>query len=187
MLNTILNKATDTLASIGLFTKVYAIADRVTDGTRTYPAYNGGGGEYTPLEYDTTNGMAYFRKAGKVGITEDKDIQMTSCGDIFYDIRYPVRLVCLIPKDKADCNNSFADDYFANRIISTLSNDAFTGVENAISVRFTATGYESDNIKVLQEEYSNYKEIKDINYQWSYLAIDFIIEVQISKECLSPC
>lgn len=189
MLEQALNIITQYLGQLGFFNNIYAIADRVNDGTKTYPAFYKGEGNYIPIEYDTTNGMCYFRKNGKPAFSNvtDESQRTTSCSNVIYDIRYPVKLVCLIPKSKAVCDGGFADDYFADIIISNVTGVSLATAFNARSAKFIASGYESDNIKILQEEYSNHKEITDINYRWSYLSIDFNLEITIDKQCLDSC
>ncbi len=188
MLGAALNKATELLGQLNLFNKIYALADRVSDGNKSYPAFFNGAGNYEPIKYDTTNGMCYFRKTGKVNLSQETSTsaQTTSCADVLYKLSYPLRLVVLLPKEKADCDGPFADDFFAEVIISKLTSKTF-GNETVRSAKFVSTGYESDNQNVLKEEYSNWKEINDINYLWSYLAIDFNFEVIVDKDCLSSC
>lgn len=184
-----LNIITGYLAQLAFFNNIYAIVQRVNDGDKTVPAFDKGDGQYIPIEYDTTNGMCYFRKNGKPIFTNvtDESKRYTSCSNIVYDISYPVKLVCWIPKSKAVCDSGFADDYFADIIISTVTGVSLATAFNARSAKFTASGYESDNLRILQDEYSNWKEIVDINYKWSYLSIDFNLEITIDKQCLDSC
>lgn len=182
MLAAALNIIVPKLAAMNLFTKIYELVDITTDGEKTFPAHHIGGGQFEPIEYDSTAGMCYFRTNGKIQLNEitDESKRTTSCAEPIYRMVVPLKLIAFIPKSKAPCDNAFGDHYFASEIISTLTQNQF-----ALPVKsgsFISTGYETDNMTVLKGEYS--KPMKDLNYAYSYLSIDWNLELIASVSCL---
>lgn len=186
MLRDIMHILSNNLNDIGLFTKIYPLVEKIKRGDRTYPANFIGAGQAEEIKYDSTLGMCYFRKNGKVSTSTVKVQSLTSCEDnINYLIRTPLKLVCFIPKSKAECDDAFTDDEFAERIIKEIST---TGISDNLPVessQLIASGYETSGITVLSEEYSN--PPTDINYNFSYFSIEFNLEIVVDKKCLHYC
>lgn len=172
--------------STGLFSDVHPLARIVSDGNSQFPVIYSKDGQYTPLAYDMSNGMAYFRKRSQISYRETKEemFQVSSCtaDDVIYSITVPLRLVCFLNISKADCDNSFNSDFFAEWITSDISGPVKLSTAKA---RLVSAGYETDSIAVLKSEYS--KPPVDINYNYSYFYIDFDLEIIADSNCLSSC
>jgi hypothetical protein len=163
------------LEDTGLFGEIYLMVELLRTKEKLFPAHYEGAGEYKHLMYDTANGMAYFRKNGQVKINEADGFKMTSCEPGLMRYSVPLKLIAFIPKEKAECDNAFTDDYFSDIIISALTNSTF--FPEAI---------ETDGHKVLSGEYAGI-DTPDFNYNYSYLCIEFTLEYYVSPECLNPC
>lgn len=178
----------DRLKDMNLFSNVYPLARRVTDKKNYYPVIYEGNGQGKPLKWDRTSGMCYFRKRSSISFNEntDENLRMNSCDDsIIYNITVPLRLVVFINAGKADCNNEFSSDFFAEWINGEISGVLdVTGIHGA---KLVSNGYETDSISVLQSEYSNADEIGDISYQYCYLYIDFNLNIIANQACLNSC
>lgn len=185
------------LEETGLFPVIYPIAEikrTIQEGKlKSFPAAILSIGNYKNIEYDTSGGMSYFRRNGTVMMNSLKASELplviqTSCNskDIYYRAVYPMKQVCFIPKEKAACVDGFEDDSFALRIIAAASEKNIL-VQNAVSAHALVERYECDRLRVLQSEYSNANEINDLNYNYSYISIDWNIEIIAKNECFDPC
>jgi hypothetical protein len=178
----------DKLKDMSLFSDVIPMARLVRSEGNTFPVVYMGEGQGKPLNWDQTSGMCYFRKRGAVSFSQntDRDFKITSCDNsVVYDISIPLRLVVFINAGKADCNNEFSSDFFAEWIIGDISGGLnITGIREASLI---ATNIETDSIAVLNSEYSNASNIGDINYEYCYLYIDFNLKIIANQACLNSC
>lgn len=173
------------LEDTGLFGIIYPLVITKTDGQKEFPAHYIGEGQFEPLEYDISQGMGYFRKTGHSNTSDVTSRNATvSCPEIIYEIRTPFRFVALIPKSKAPCDDEFTEDYFAERLISEITDINLATYLTAISTKFVASGYETESIAVKDAEHL---DITDINYNWAYIYIDFVFTIVIAKDCMNPC
>jgi len=197
VLSDVLNVLKGSLESTGLFYTIYPIAEikrTIEQGRpRTFPAAPKGQGQYINIELDSSGGMTYFRRNGSVNLRAARAddiprIQITSCGkaDDYYVMGYSFKQVCFIDKDKAGCIDGFEDDSLAYQIIAAVS-DAEISINDVVSTSVTASQYETDRLKVLQGEYSNYSEINDLNYNYAYFSIDWDLQIIAKRTCLNPC
>lgn len=197
ILSDIINVLQVSLEGTNLFNTIYPIAEikrTIQQGQpKTFPAATKGLGEFIPLEYDSSGGMTYFRRNGSVNLrpVHKSDVPLiiqTSCGslDDYYLLNYSLKQICFISKEKASCVDGFEDDELAYKVIGAVS-DADIKITDIVSVSVTANQYETDHLKVLQSEYSNWQDINDINYNYAYFSIDWSLQIIAKKTCLDPC
>lgn len=197
ILSDILNILKSSLESTDLFNTIYPIVEvkRTSHGgqLKTFPAATKGLGEFIQLEYDSAGGMTYFRRNGSVNLrpVHKSDVPLiiqTSCGslDDYYMFTYSLKQICFIDKEKSSCVDGFEDDELAYKVIGAVS-DADIKITDIVSVSVTANQYETDHLKVLQGEYSNWQDINDINYNYAYFSIDWSLQIIAKKTCLNPC
>lgn len=190
MLRDVINIIAENARQIPYFNKVYTIARRFRDGNgKVFPAEYTGSGNGHEIAYDKTGGMAYFRKNGNASLREDNSPKFTSCDSgVTYTITIPLKMVCFIPNNIAVCDDGFTGDEFAEKIISELTTEEISpNLSKLKSASLICTGYDTDSVAVLEKEYSNAKDITDMNYNNAYFSIDFNIIVVVDKTCLNEC
>jgi hypothetical protein len=136
---------------------------------KTFPAYPLAGGEYKSVLDDSKRGLMYFRLNGKITAGRNQ-IQITSCSSDITELIYPVKQVVLIEKDKLNCEDD--EDIFKWVVGKTIES----------GMQFQAADLNS--ISVLSGEYSNWREIVDIDYRYSYISIDWNVLVSVNLNCL---
>ena len=166
-----------------LFNKNYGICELLKNGEgQQYPAHYKGAGEYEHVfEPDKYWGISYIRKNGTVKIEEKGETSYKACATILQHT-IPLKIVCIIPKKKLSCDDEFADDNIAQTITSLLGG-AKDFVGSAFSSYLNITDYNTDNISILSDEFSNI-DIVDIHYKYSYLVVNVEAVVTIDKSCL---
>lgn len=171
-----------------LFKKVYPFAGLVRDDKGTYPAVYIGGSDQKSIELDENFSMCYLRMRGNVdfNVNTEKKYNIISCKNDIFDIRVPVRLVCFISKsiDDDSCKG-FEDLTFAQNILGELSNYNLTS--NSTGAKHASLMPDqilTDNFKLLSDEYGNNAPV-DFNYEYSYFAIDFVINFVANKDCFA--
>lgn len=188
MIDKIVESMHGKVEDLRLFEKVYPLAEQKEVEGRTVLASYIGKGEYEYItNFDNYNGVAYFRK------TEDTEISRSEIGDIacgtLLNIRYPLRFVCCIRRDQLPEDCAFSDDSFAYQIIQELTDvtPTFKSALKAVQASSRAVSFSTDRKKILNQELPG-NDIIDINYQYSLIAIEFNVTIDIDQNCiLTPC
>ncbi|MFI5404901.1 MAG: hypothetical protein ACHQ1D_00160 [Nitrososphaerales archaeon] len=156
----------------------------ITKGDKSFPAQYNAKGEYLQINnFDKYNGVSYIRKDGDVSIS-DFDDTLRACTNLS-NVTIPLKIVAIIPRKKIDIDNNFSEDIVAQTIIKSLVTKStdFKLSLSARSAKLLVTGYSTDSIKILSEEYSGLSK-KDINYKFVYISLDVEINAVVSNECL---
>lgn len=175
----------DKILSTGYINQHFDYCELVKDGEVTEPMFYVGGNQYQKIFNLDVNGHSYLRKAGKMTVSaapSKQNVKVYSCGgDDNVLVKFPLRLVATVPKEKLD-DNAFSDDHLVHEIIQALSADIeLTGVE-AIDIKYKINSSDTDSISVWRGEVNGIEH--QINFKYSYVAIDFTAEIIINPTCL---
>lgn len=187
MLKSILTYLYGRVDETGYFEKIFPLVELVERDGITYPAHYTGKGQYESVSnFDAWNGMAYFRLTTKQIINKPAFDPMSMC-DEAVDMTFNLRLVACVPKSKLSEDDAFADERISKTIISKLIIDGGWIKDELKATSFTAfpSVVTYDNRQILQEEYNNVSKMKDVNYNYSYHAIDFAVTVRVKESCLT--
>ncbi len=169
----------------GLFSQVYGLCELINKDDKTYPAIYVGSGEYKPVtNFDENNGTAYFRKTGNTNkLTISNEQKTTSCESLL-QFSFPLRLICVINKSKAECDDNYAADIFAEKIAFQLENASGLGTElNAVSATCSVVNYNTVGSEILKNEYRN-PSVNEFNFNFAYLSIDIDIVIIKDPACI---
>lgn len=190
MLDRITDYLTGKILETEYFDKVFPFVEIVTKQDASYPAQYCGKGQYQQVNnFDNYNGLAYFRMTGKERYSRASQndlMDMASCEDKF-EITFPLRLVACVPKSKLSKDDAFTDERISRTLISYLvtNGGALKDDLKATSVKIFPDTVTFQNQEILNEEYSGIEKMKDINYNFSYHAIDFSVIVEVKESCLT--
>lgn len=190
MLDKIVDKLGEDIASTKIYGKVICFAEMTIDGEgkKQPKAYDTDGQLKNVSDFDNENGLCYFRKTAKVRASRiSADRMLTACEEAI-DVIFPLRFVGMVNKNKFEKDDSFTDDRIAIQILNVLQSRHATinSALNARDVSITVKDYETDSIRILADEYVKI-ERKDFDYAKSYIAIDFDVVVTMTVECFEAC
>lgn len=177
------------LESTKYFGKVFGLCELIEKGDQKQPAFYKGNGEYdeTMNNWDSFNGIAYFRKIRNVSVSKSDDrLILTSCNTAI-NFRIPLRLVVVVPKANMTCDNAYADDNFIQSLMGQLilNSTDLKGSIGAIKTEVFTDDYSTDRKVLINEEFGTGKEI---NYKFIHAYLDFTAKIDIDKKCLkSEC
>ena len=173
------------LAALNYFEQSFGLCEIISKGQKTFPAEYLNNGEYRQINnFDKYNGVSYIRKTGDVSISEVENT-IEACKNLS-SVNIPLRLVCIVPKKKLDCDNNYSEDVIAQTIMRELiiTGGNFKIVLNARQAKLSVSSYSTDSMAILNEEYAAYPK-KDINYKYAYLALDLNITALVTQDCLT--
>lgn len=193
MLEKIICYLTDLTKQSGYFETVFPLA-RMTSKpaevngrtiTQSWPVqYTTKGQQDDVTIFDNKSGVAYFRLTGKVNISTPLNNQVPCNDELKFD--FPIRLVGCVQKSKIK-DDTFAEERLTLSLIQQLAfkHGPLTKDLSATSVTFIPTNTDLDGASIASQEYRN-KGIKEINYNYAYIAIDFTASVTIKINCITP-
>lgn len=170
---------------MSLFEKIYPLVEQKESDGKTILAYNKGKGQYEHVtNFDNHNGICYFRQISDVEISKTENPNK-ACADLLL-VKYVLRCVCCIKRDQLPIDCCSSDDEFAWIIAKELTGrgGSLKSALGAQKVYILATKISTDRKKILADELPSDKII-DINYNYSLVAIDFSIDIDIQKSCIS--
>lgn len=135
--------------------------------------------------YDHFNGVCYFRETGK---ETSEEINKGNCRTEL-QIQHPLRLVGCVPKSKLTKDDNYSDDRIANSLRKVLTENGglLKNYLKANSLSISVSSISKNHREILSEEYPG-TEFKDINLNYSLVAIDFNVTVAIYADCIeSEC
>jgi hypothetical protein len=163
----------DRLRQTGVFGHVFPLARTVStveDGQlRMFPAAIGTDGELHHVLHDSLQGVVYFRISGDV-TPAVRRLQLTSCSDDLSDLVYPVKQVVCVRKDLIHCQTD-------EQVMLWM-------IGQTIEPGMVFQSATLDAIRVLSGEYSNYRELVDINYRYAYVSIDWLVYISANVNCI---
>lgn len=135
--------------------------------------------------FDSYNGVSYFRKNGDIkSEQQDENDSLIACS-VFNKITIPLKLIAVIPREKLTIDDAYSDDRTIQSLIAFIEADTAslkTSIK-AKSVYLTIDSWTTDNQSILEGEYSKINK-KDINYKFIYCSIDLTAEIIINQECI---
>lgn len=183
MIEKVITYLNNSLAEIGLFSKRYGLAEQVTStDEKMYPRFYLGKGKFKDItSVSNWLGTSYFRKDGNVSIEKDS-INFKAC-HIPLIVTYPLIFVCTVKRSNVE-DDAYTDERIAGILVKTLTdeNPAFKSEINAKKLTIFVEEYETDRIKITEEEFKNL-DVK-INYGYSYLSLKITVQISIDKNCL---
>lgn len=174
------------LGASNYFEKIIPLVELVAKDKGYRPAEYVGKGQFQEIShFDHYNGLAYFRQAGSERVIKIEPKEGEVGCQTFLQIEYPLRLVACIPKAKLSKDDAFTDDRIATTISKMITgeNGLINGQIKAFYTSVIPSDVISRNKDVLAQEYEG-DQLKDINYAFAYLAVDFIVTVQIKASCI---
>lgn len=154
--------------------------------------YKGSKAGYVDIQNFDLNGTGYFRKRAQVGIRYNSNsIKLTACNDDKISnvvILIPSKLVVAIPKTKLE-DSPFVDDILASNLITILQTNlnSLASQLNLISINNYVLNYETSPINIWYGENKGVELDENKLFKFSYIAIDFDIEVIGNVNCLQNC
>lgn len=171
------------------FQKIFPFVELIEKEDTMRPAEYIGKGQYSDVtRFDNYDGMAYFRMTGKERITKDNvdALDLASC-DQKLTVVFPMRIVACVPKSSASKDDAFTDERISRTLMAHLLTDggALKDDLRATSVKIFPESITFSNKEILSEEYRGLEKLQDINYEFSYHAIDFSVTIKIKESCLT--
>lgn len=171
----------------GLFGKIYPLVRTITTvtdkGVKTFPGFNTSKGQYAHVLEDSPSGVLYHRINGDITFNNSDLIKTTSCGnDGIVILEYPIRQVAFIQRDVMQCADIFTEEMLMLWLVDKTLRSNLGSAEASVEVQ--AMRVISDTVKVLSGEYSKFREMVDVNYEWAYIAVEYKFKIQTNLNCL---
>lgn len=173
------------LLTTNLFSKVWGLCELINKDGKTYPAFYKGGGSYDDVsQFDRYDGSAYFRTLSEVSMSEvEEEFKTTSCGSLV-EFNLSLRLVCVVKRDKLECDDAYGVHEFAAMITKVIDNPSGLGnVLNASSASSRVVRYSTTGHDILNQEYRN-PSINEFNTSFAYLSMDIELNIVKDKYCI---
>lgn len=179
----------DRLMSTGIYRIGYEYVEMKSPnsskgGLVEVPRYVTGSGSIDVYNLDK-DGSFYIRKTSDSTIALDQDrMTVTPCSwDKYIILTMPCRVVAAVPVDKFS-NFRFADEIHVSTIIGSIQGKlSITDTDTQVMTRSTNTIAS----KIWSEEIKGV-EFKEMNFErFSYVSVDFNIQVKAHMSCLSDC
>lgn len=180
MLKVVIEEINKVLEPLNYFQKVLGIAESVWDGNgKKQPKIYCSDGQFKGINLDHKNGLSYWKKRSDATVAT-RASDLVACIDD-YIFQYPLSLICSIPRKKLITDDSYSEDSAATTILKVLDNADLKTALNAKNVDVNPNGYTTNNITILNEEYSS---IDNLNYNLAYFRINVTVVVQIRQDCI---
>ncbi len=178
------------LTALDLFKDIKGVCEQIQkvegENTLIYPA-QWCGKDYDPIDSaeNWEDGLAYHRQIGE-NTEEIGEEAVTGCDEEVIRT-YPMRIVCLIPKDKftPENNDQFIDDKFATNIANTLkivnsSSISETLKAEGVSVNILST--QKNRYTVFEEEFT-LPDGHVPKFEFAFFFIDYNIIINATQKC----
>lgn len=171
----------------GLFGRIYPLVRTITEvgenGIKTYPGFNVSKGQYKHVFQDADGGFIYHRINGDIQSIRSDIIQTTSCNkNDIVKLEFPIRQVGFISRDTMQCSDIYADEQLLLWMIEKTMRADLSDNENSCEVELKSASM--DSVRILSGEFSNYRDMVDINYEWAYVSVDYNFIIQTNLNCL---
>lgn len=187
MIKGIVQHLRQSLLQTGYFQQVFELCVQVNQAGNIFPAsYSGNGDLQDVTLFDQFSGMAYFRKIGDTKKEPYTGVKTRPCPPgTFSDYTYELKIVGCVPKEKASCDDAYADDEICSIIMNHIDNPTGLRAElSAQGVSVLTTSYSTDSSKILKEEYPNKKK-EDFDYKFAYFSLSVTAVITISQICFA--
>lgn len=188
MMHLIIESLHGKVEDLRIFEKVYPLVEQKEMDGKTVLGWYTGKGQYEYVtNFDNYNGLGYFRRTNDIDISESA-FSGAACVSML-NIKYALRFVCCIRRDQLEDDCATSDDAFAYMIMQEVggrSGDLKRSLR-ATSVDVVPVRISTDRKKILAEELPG-NDLTDINYEYSLIAIDFSVVIDINNNCMViPC
>lgn len=181
MLDIIIPALNTQLETLKYFEQRFELAEQITDGNgKVQPKIYCAKGQLDSINLDNKNGVSYWRKTDPVTVTTVDEEQLVACLD-YYQFTFPLFLIGAVPKEKLIKDDSYSEDRMIITIIKALAETGLKTALKAKQVDVNPSGYETNNVKVLTQEYSS---VDNINYNLAYFSLRIDIVVLIRQDCI---
>lgn len=188
MIDEIIESFNGKIESLNLFEKIYPLVEQKEIEGNTILGWYLGKGQFEHItNFDNYRGVAYFRKYEDVEISPIES-ETRACQDML-SIKYPIRFVCCIRRDLLLDDCAFSDDAFSYFVVQELSgqNPTLKTALRASRLTVSATKISTDRKRILEQELPG-NDLKDLNYEFALISIDFNVAIEVKKSCmLIPC
>ena len=194
MITTLFCDIAQRLKNTGFFDMVYEYTELIDRGNGTIRPmyYKGKQSGYIDVQNFDKNGIGYIRKTSNVRIELDTSVvKITSCQEdmlSYATMTYPLRLVVAIPKDKLE-DSPLVDDILVADLMGALQGDYFSTANDmdATSVRLLINSYDTNSLSIWSSENKGVIFDESVVYRFSYVAIDFNVQIKGKLTCLQNC
>ncbi len=194
MITTLFCDIAQRLKATGFFDVVYEYTELIDRGNGTIRPmyYKGKQSGYIDVQNFDKNGIGYIRKTSNVRIELDTSVvKITSCQEdmlSYATMTYPLRLVVAIPKDKLE-DSPLVDDILVADLMGALQGDYFSTANDmdATSVRLLINSYDTNSLSIWSSENKGVIFDESVVYRFSYVAIDFNVQIKGKLTCLQNC
>jgi hypothetical protein len=194
MITTLFCDIAQRLKATGFFDVVYEYTELIDRGNGTIRPmyYKGKQSGYIDVQNFDKNGIGYIRKTSNVRIELDTSVvKITSCQEdmlSYATMTYPLRLVVAIPKDKLE-DSPLVDDILVADLMGALQGDYVSTANDmdATSVRLLINSYDTNSLSIWSSENKGVIFDESVVYRFSYVAIDFNVQIKGKLTCLQNC
>lgn len=194
MITTLFCDIAQRLKDTGFFDVVYEYTELIDRGNGTIRPmyYKGKQSGYIDVQNFDKNGVGYIRKTSNVRVELDTSVvKVTSCQEdmlTYATITFPLRLVVAIPKDKLE-DSPLVDDILVADLMGAIQGDYQQTAEDmdATSVRLLVNSYDTSSLSIWANENKGVAFDESVVYRFSYVAIDFNVQIKGKLSCLQNC
>jgi len=194
MITTLFCDIAQRLKDTGFFDIVYEYTELIDRGNGTIRPmyYKGKQSGYIDVQNFDKNGVGYIRKTSNVRVELDTSVvKVTSCQEdmlTYATITLPLRLVVAIPKDKLE-DSPLVDDILVADLMGAIQGDYQQTAEDmdATSVRLLVNSYDTSSLSIWANENKGVSFDESVVYRFSYVAIDFNVQIKGKLSCLQNC
>lgn len=194
MITTLFCDIAQRLKETGFFDVVYEYTELIDRGNGTIRPmyYKGKQSGYIDVQNFDKNGVGYIRKTSNVRVELDTSVvKVTSCQEdmlTYATITFPLRLVVAIPKDKLE-DSPLVDDILVADLMGAIQGDYQQTAEDmdATSVRLLVNSYDTSSLSIWGNENKGVAFDESVVYRFSYVAIDFNVQIKGKLSCLQNC
>jgi len=194
MITTLFCDIAQRLKNTGFFDMVYEYTELIDRGNGTIRPmyYKGKESGYIDVQNFDKNGVGYIRKTSNVRLELDTSVvKITSCQEdmlTYATITFPLRLVVAIPKDKLE-DSPLVDDILVADLIGEMQGEYMSTANDmdATSVRLLVNSYDTSSLSIWASENKGVAFDESVVYRFSYVAIDFNVQIKGKFSCLQNC
>lgn len=167
------------IATLGHFSDVKGLCELITKGDKTFPAFYANSGELkSVVDFDLNKGLCYHRNDGSV--TDEQDDTLGRPLKI-RDRTFPLRVVCVFPKDLLKSDNAYIADKIAENVVGVIEDP--NSAELTTSLKAYRTIIQVDSYETDTQSIEASEDIKLDTYKLGACVINYTVTVTASKSC----
>jgi hypothetical protein len=192
MIEVVISFLNSRLNQLGLFKEVKGLCEKIQlpkgEDILEFPA-EWCEGNYVHIDnlFNWEEGLAYHRQIGETTEEEGDEAESPLACDILVTRSYPMRLVCLVPKNALEQKNNdqYIDGKLATNVINTLktlNNSTLNTSLNAETTSVEINSIQKDRYAVWAEEYS-VPTGKVPGFEYAFFYVDYTILITATHSC----